>query len=244
MNYGITVILGASSFQCSVFLCMQAVPLPRVHSEVTLVAGRLRDKSSSVRKNALQLLSTWLTHNPFSGKVSTENCVKINVCIIILSEILYIIYTIQLSRAEFEEKLLVEQNRLRELVGDGEREEGEEGGGEKNDDDDAAIKQAAVVQYYTDALQFINALQDCVPTAMQLLGSKVASDVLEALEFLSTAEQFSLSGASEGMKKAIVLVWSRDDNIRKALINTYVKIYFTFDTKVHKNTKYINFCIQ
>ena len=38
--------------------------------EVTLVAGRLKDKSSSVRKNALQLLSAWLTHNPFSGKVS------------------------------------------------------------------------------------------------------------------------------------------------------------------------------
>jgi hypothetical protein len=136
---------------------------------------------------------------------------------------------VQLSRAEFEEKLLMEQNHLRELVGDG---EGGEGDGEKEEE---AFKQAAVVQYYTDALQFINALQECVPTATQLLGSKVASDVLEALEFLSTAEQFSLSGASEGMKKAMVLVWSRDENIRKALINTYVKIYFTFDPKVLNN---------
>ena len=135
----------------------------------------------------------------------------------------------QLSKAEFEEKLLMEQNHLRQLVGDGEREEGGRTGGAMEEE---ALKQAAVVQYYTDALQFINALQDCVPTATQLLGSKVASDVLEALEFLSTAEQFSLSGASEGMKKAMVLVWSRDENIRKALINTYVKIYFTFDTKV------------
>ena len=135
----------------------------------------------------------------------------------------------QLSRAEFEEKLLVEQNRLRELVGDGEREEGGERDREKEEE---VFKQAAVVQYFTDALQFINALQECVPTATQLLGSKVASDVLEALEFLSTAEQFSLSGASEGMKKAMVLVWSRDENIRKAFINTYVKVYFTFDPKV------------
>ena len=94
-----------------------------------------------------------------------------------------------------------------------------------------------MVQYYIDAIRFINALQDCVPTATQLLGSKVASDVLEALEFLSIAEQFSLSCAAEGLRKALVLVWSRDDNIRKALINTYVKIYFTFDPKVHPDSR-------
>ena len=52
-----------------VYLSLQAVPLPRVHVEIGLIAGRLRDKSSSVRKNALQLISSWLTHNPFSGKV-------------------------------------------------------------------------------------------------------------------------------------------------------------------------------
>ena len=125
----------------------------------------------------------------------------------------------------------MEQNHLRQLVGDGEREERGERDGEE-EESSQALKQAAVVQYYTDALQFINALQDCVPTATQLLGSKVASDVLEALEFLCTAEQFSLSDAAEGLRKAMVLVWSRDENIRKALLNTYVKIYFTFDPKV------------
>lgn len=125
----------------------------------------------------------------------------------------------------------MEQNHLRQLVGDGEREERGERDGEE-EESGKALKQAAVVQYYTDALQFINALQDCVPTATQLLGSKVASDVLEALEFLCTAEQFSLSDAAEGLRKAMVLVWSRDENIRKALLNTYIKIYFTFDPKV------------
>ena len=216
------------------FLCLQAVPLPRVHTEVMLVAGRLRDKSSSVRKNALQLLSAWLTHNPFSGKVSTKSSKNsIIYKYVHLLPILHNHYTMQLSRAEFEEKLLIEQNKLRQLVGDGEREEGGEIDGD-GEEGSQAFKQAAVVQYYTDALQFINALQDCVPIATQLLGSKVASDVLEALEFLSTAEQFSLSGASEGMRKAMVLVWSRDEIIRKALINTYVKIYFTFDPKVLK----------
>lgn len=88
------------------------------------------------------------------------------------------------------------------------------------------------MNYFTDALQFINSLQDCVPIAAQLLGSKVASDVLEALEFLCVAEQFKLNQASVGLRRALVLVWSKDENIRKALISTYVKIYFTFEPKV------------
>ena len=132
----------------------------------------------------------------------------------------------QLDKAEFEKKLSEEQSRLRELVGEGESPEaGEEGGAE-------ALKQAVVVNYYTDALQFINALQDCVPIATQLLGSKVTSDVLEALDFLCSAQQFQLSHASEGLRKALVLIWSRDDNIRKALVATYIKNYFTFEPTV------------
>ena len=89
-----------------------------------------------------------------------------------------------------------------------------------------------VVNYYTDAVQFISALQDCVPIATQLLGSKVASDVLEALDFLRIAQRFNLNQASEGLRRALTLIWSRDENIRKALINTYIEIYFTVEPKV------------
>lgn len=130
---------------------------------------------------------------------------------------------LQLNKSDFEEKLSEEQSRLRQLVGEGEGTE--EGGAE-------ALKQAVVVNYYTDALQFTTALQDCVPIAVQLLGSKVASDVLEALEFLCVCKQFKLSQASEGLRKSLMLVWSKDENIRKALINTYIRIYFTFEPKV------------
>ena len=182
-----------------------------------LVAGRLRDKSSSVRKNALQLLSSWLTHNPFSGEVRRTplDKIKSTLCVSCLS---------QLDNAEFQKKLSEEQSHLSRLVGEGES-TGKEGGTE-------VLRQAAVVNYYTDAVRFISALQDCVPIATQLLGSKVASDVLEALDFLRIAQQFNLSQASEGLRKSLVLVWSRDENIRKALINTYIEIYFAVETKV------------
>ena len=131
----------------------------------------------------------------------------------------------QLDETEFQRKLSEEQSHLSRLVGEGECTE-KEGGTE-------VLKQAVVVNYYTDAVRFISALQDCVPITTQLLGSKVASDVLEALDFLRIAQQFNLSQTSEGLRRALMLIWSRDENIRKALINTYIEIYFTVDPKVN-----------
>ena len=55
---------------CVCVFIRQAIPLPRVEPLVSLVTGRLRDKSSSVRKNALQLLTTIIANNPFAAQVS------------------------------------------------------------------------------------------------------------------------------------------------------------------------------
>ncbi len=62
------------------------------------VRGRLRDKSSLVRKAALQFLSTLLSKNPYSAKVSfIQRSLRVinlsNNCIIItLLECIVIIY--------------------------------------------------------------------------------------------------------------------------------------------------------
>ena len=55
------------SSSCSIW---QAIPLPRLKVVLELAVGRLRDKSSLVRKNAVQLLTTLLTRNPFDATVS------------------------------------------------------------------------------------------------------------------------------------------------------------------------------
>ena len=54
----------------SVCVCLQAIPLPRLKAILPLVFGRTEDKSSNVRKNAVQLLTTVLAANPFAAKVS------------------------------------------------------------------------------------------------------------------------------------------------------------------------------
>ena len=49
---------------------LQAIPLSRQPHLLELVISRLQDKSSIVRKNAIQLLKTCLICNPFGAQVS------------------------------------------------------------------------------------------------------------------------------------------------------------------------------
>jgi hypothetical protein len=43
---------------------------------------------------------------------------------------------------------------------------------------------------------------------------QVASDVLETVEFFVTASQFKLEMASEGLKKMLPLIWSKDNTVK------------------------------
>lgn len=47
-----------------------AIPLPRQQHLLELLIGRLHDKSTSVRKYAIQLLKSFLVNNPFGAKVN------------------------------------------------------------------------------------------------------------------------------------------------------------------------------
>jgi len=49
----------------------KCIPLARQHRVLELAAGRLQDKSSNVRKAAVQLLTTLLESNPFAAKLQT-----------------------------------------------------------------------------------------------------------------------------------------------------------------------------
>ncbi|XP_014671209.1 PREDICTED: condensin complex subunit 1-like [Priapulus caudatus] len=77
-----------------------AIPLPRQHELLKLVSGRLEDKSSNVRKAAIQLLGAYLKCNPFAAK---------------------------LSLGELEERLKKETNKLKEILPETDAEENKEG---------------------------------------------------------------------------------------------------------------------
>lgn len=78
-------------------------------------------------------------------------------------------------------------------------------------------------------------MTSCVSLAAQLLGSKLITDVLEALDFLAAAHEFGLSGGHAGIRKALSLVWSTETSIRDAVKNVYIRLYLSpaKDSSVH-----------
>ena len=68
----------------------------------------------------------------------------------------------------------------------------------------------------------------CVPVITQLLGSKNSSDVIESLQFLTSAYEFNLKGATEAVRKALALVWSPEQQICEALVLMYKKLFLRF----------------
>ncbi|CAN7986798.1 unnamed protein product [Ixodes hexagonus] len=85
-------------------LCGRGViPLGRQHALVDMVAGRLLDKSSLVRKQAVSFLAINLDNNPFSAKLSLE---------------------------KLEKNLAAEKEKLKQMMSENEANEGAEGLGQ------------------------------------------------------------------------------------------------------------------
>ena len=217
--HDVNAFVRSKALQIWIQLCQaKAIPLARQMPVLELGIGRLLDKSSNVRKSALQLLTEYLAGNPFSSKLSEQ---------------------------EFKERLVIEEGRLKSalpsepITGGGEAQAIgglEQTGAIKSDclhdgNDQTRMeevaKQMAVIQYLRHALSFTQSMSQCIPVAAKLLGSKVTSDIFESLCFISVAVQFRIKGASECLRHALGLIWSREQQICDALVSTYCRVYLT-----------------
>lgn len=70
-------------------------------------------------------------------------------------------------------------------------------------------------------------ISKCLPVSAQLLGSKLNTDVSEALQFLAAATQFELPDSQQYIKKSLVLSWSSEQSIKDLLMSVYVRLYLT-----------------
>ena len=59
----------------------------------------------------------------------------------------------------------------------------------------------------------------------QLMGSKIISDVLESMSFLSRARSFGLAEAETGLRKMLALVWSHEKAVRERVLATFKDLY-------------------
>jgi condensin complex subunit 1 len=79
---------------------------------------------------------------------------------------------------------------------------------------------------YHDFLLTIDIL---IPNLVQLLGSKSTGDVLEAIKLLMYLKKFNIESSEVGIKKMIVLVWSKDKVIKEEIVNSYYNIYMNIE---------------
>ena len=74
-------------------------------------------------------------------------------------------------------------------------------------------------------MHFQTQMEKAIPTACQLLGSKTISDVNESIEFFVVASEFGLQSAIIGVRRMLVLIWSRDTAVRDAVVEAYKGLY-------------------
>lgn len=90
---------------------------------------------------------------------------------------------------------------------------------------DDISRQRVLVGYLKDCLAFAKKTQAAIPIICQLLGSKMNSDVMEAIDFFVTSYEFGVVHAMAGITKMLSLVWSREQAVKDAVVGAYKRIY-------------------
>lgn len=72
-----------------------------------------------------------------------------------------------------------------------------------------------------------------------MLLSKINNDVVEAVDFFTTAYLFGIKDTTSGMRKMLSLVWSSDKEKREAVTKAYIRVLFGTD----ESGRYVLFSI-
>ncbi|KNC98205.1 condensin subunit YCS4 [Spizellomyces punctatus DAOM BR117] len=230
------------------------IPLATRPLLINLTAGRLQDKASNVRKNAIKLLTKFISTSPFFVIAQDEG---------------------RLSLKWFEEKKhnLEEVIKLKfpkeELPGVADDEEKPEDGDEKTGssedgvpdeedvdrsqkedvpgdgaNDEPSVEETAsstlipgeqelrnlrgLLKYYRDGIRFIRQIEAVVPTMCELLASNTKGEVIEAMNFFVTAHRYEMECATMGVRKMVHKVWDKDtgESERLSVRDHLIKSYF------------------
>lgn len=64
-----------------------------------------------------------------------------------------------------------------------------------------------------------------VPNLIKLLGSKNVNDVTESIKLLALLKKLQIKSSEEGLKKILVLIWSKEKIIKTEVLNTFYEIF-------------------
>lgn len=234
-----------------------SVPVRRIGTVGEIAVDRLFDKTASVRKNAVALLTALLENNPFSGNLNVSSFQKrkaeLDAACKARVEILRAnaatapagsdLSVINEEEEEDEEEsdVEVEEDNTekkkktskksinkgddKQEVDDEEEDEFLDSADVKEDSEIIAIR--AHLEHCEGGLELIAAITAAVPKIEEMLRSKTAGDVVEALRFFTRAVNFSVKGSAKSLRGAFSLVWHNEVSIKAEILSAFRSVYLT-----------------
>jgi len=81
------------------------------------------------------------------------------------------------------------------------------------------------LKFASSALSFIDIFEGAESSFQSMLMSSNPSDVTEALRFFVKARHFGLPCALTGMKQALALMWSNENNIQDEVLRAFMEVF-------------------
>ncbi|XP_050089414.1 condensin complex subunit 1 isoform X2 [Anopheles aquasalis] len=82
------------------------------------------------------------------------------------------------------------------------------------------------VNFLHDSIGFSELISDAIPKLLEMLMSKVQSDVHGAIDFFTSAYLFGIKGTEQGMQQMLFLVWSSEKEKRESVTAAYKRVLF------------------
>ncbi|EDQ87343.1 uncharacterized protein MONBRDRAFT_33420 [Monosiga brevicollis MX1] len=231
----------------------RAIPLQHIQAATDAAILRIEDKSSLVRKQALHLAVELMRQNPFGAKLCAQDFR--NALAEAKSKLEHLCGVTSSSSGEQKPSIKTEPTAS-DTTTSANTDEGADELAEMStissaqdettseaDGLDLVVEtqeqreQLVVVDFLRRAVAMTEALSPALRVAAQLLGSKTNSDVLEAITFFVTAVQFGVDDADRMAHKMLVLIWSKENGVKQAVLDAYRTLYFTPDPAIHNTAK-------
>lgn len=99
-------------------------------------------------------------------------------------------------------------------------------------DTNVLMKAKLTLQYYSDAVDFIETIQHGAEIISRLLFSKNRNEVLEAMDFFVLADAFDIRNSNDGIRRMLHLVWMKGSSdegksIASHLVDCYKDLFLT-----------------
>lgn len=245
------------AIQAMVKICSLPVRIPKRRQSIMLYAVRsLADRSTLVRRNAIKLMYKLLLTHPFSASHGTQLAYtewkkRLDEAEAELEK--FLPKTNLHKRDQNMEHDAIEEEPDGMDVDENDQNKEQEAGTNSDSDSDidhdelnesmmeqerhlpdtnVLVKAKLTVQYYEDAIEFIEAVQEGTKVTSTLLFSKNRNEVLESMDFLVLADAHGIETAKDGIRKMLHLVWMKDSadegkSIASHLIDCYKDLFLT-----------------